>query len=501
MKPESRTVRALLVVASTGATLLAFAAAAQAAPVPPPAPDTAWLLDEGSGSLLADYDSARGGQLGGPTSPTFSTDTPFAYAGDYSLEFVASGSAGGNWAEINGHPSGTQGTVSFWVRDDNGGAPSYILDASGGDRTLMYRTPAGGNFGVYVNNTSIGGVDGSIVPVPPNSQWTHVAIVWDNTDPTQKERIYQNGVLFQTANVTLAAKNPVSVFLGSRQSRNETWGGKIDEYALWNTPLSADQVEWLAGNSLRSIPRAEPAAPNAAWLFDEGAGTTAFDHVGSNNGTLHGSVSWSDKTPYAMYLGDNHSLRFDGLTNGTNVTFGAHSFGTEGSIQMWVYADWDVTQAGWRYLMDGSNGDRVILAHNGPDSWGLYLDNQSVGSITGLIHEGEWTHVAITWDDSLPTQKQKVYRNGVLFASFNSSTIDAFNPSTLWLGSRYTNNEGFIGWIDEFALFDHALSGYDIEQYYRASLVGIPEPATFVLMGLGGVFLAGLGCRRRRRRV
>lgn len=493
MKPESRTVRALsLVAASTVAILLVFSATGQAAPVPPPAPNTGWLLDEGTGSLLADYDSPRGGQIGGTPSPTWSTDTPFVYSDNHSLAYVGSGSSN---AQIAGHPSGTQGTISVWVTHDGNG--KYIIDGTDGHRTLMYRGGSGtatDSFGVYLNQTSIGSVGASLVP--GDGSWTHVAMVWDNSLPTGKQKIYKNGTLFDTKNVTVSAKNPATVFLGSRMSLNETWGGKIDEYALWDTPLSSDQVEWLAANSLRSIARAKPSSPTSAWLFDEGAGPTAFDHVGTNDGTLMGNAAWSTNTPYTQYLGSNRSVWLDG-SNTTRVDFGPHSFGTEGTIQMWVYRDTDLDTA--RYVMDTNDG-RTLLYRSG-SVWVMYMNGTYVGTIPSeLIEPFEWTHLAFTWDNSLPSQKEKIYKNGLLFHTFNS-TLGTSDPTTIFLGSRQSLNENWLGGIDEFALFDHALSGYDIEQYYRFSLVGIPEPGTFVLLGFGGVFLAGLGWRRRRRAV
>lgn len=482
-----------LVLVSASLVLVLASATGNAAPIAPPAPNTTWLLDEGAGTLLADYDSPRSGVLGGTPAPTYSTNTPFAYDGNRSLQFVSSGSAVGNWAEINGHPSGTQGTVAFWVADDGGTNSRYILDATDGHRTLLYRSPGSPpqNINAYLNQSSLGAVSDSAVPT--DGTWTHIAIVWDNALATEKQKVYRNGVLFQTFNVTVSAKNPASVFLGSRFSRNETWGGRIDEYALWDVPLSPDHVEWLAGNSLRDIPRDRPSAPSAAWLFDEGSGTTAQDYIGSNDGTLHGGVTWSTHTPYAMYLGDNHSLRFDGAT-GSYVSFGPHSFGAEGSIQMWVYRD--TTDNNARYVMD-TDGARTLLYRSGT-VWALHMNGTSLGTLPDeLIDPFQWTHLTFTWDNSLATAKEKVYKNGDLFQTFNT-TLSPSSPSTIFLGSRQSLNENWLGWIDEFALFDRALSGYEIEQFYRYSLVGIPEPGTFFMLGCGGL-LVGLAWRRRKR--
>ncbi len=487
---------ALAVALMVAPLLVAFSRPVGAAPIPPPRPDSGWLLDEGSGTALAQWNGFRTGNLAGPVLPTWSGDVPIAYAGNTSLAFVATGGpALGNYARLGGAGAGTQGTVAFWVRDENGGNPAYILDSNSG-RTLMYRTaPApGGAFGTYVNGTYIGSVSGAVVP-GPGGAWTHVAITWDNSLPTQKEKIYRNGVLFDTKNVNVGTTNPSNIYLGSRLSLNETWGGKLDEYALWNRPLTGDEVAWLAGNSLSAIPNTQVSNPAKAWLLNEGTGSTAYPRFGSGNGTLNGGATWTTNMPATH--GNTAAVTL-GSTSSTRVNFPSHSFGTQGSIHVWAYADWDVTLGGWKYLLDASSGARTLLAHtNVADSWLLYLNNQSIGTITGLIPEAEWTEIVITWDNSLAYNKQKVYKNGDLFATFNA-TLSPSVPALLTLGNRYTNNEAWVGSLDDFAIWDYALSPGEVDWLFENSIATLPEPGTMSLLAMGGI--AALIRRRRRQR-
>ncbi len=477
--------------------LVALLGPVGAAPIPPPRPDSGWLLDEGSGTALAQWNGFRTGQLLGTPQPTWSSDVPIAYAGNTSLAFVHTVPAGnaGNYARLGGAGAGTQGTVAFWVRDENGANPAYILDSNSG-RTLMYRTapaPAGA-FGTYVNGTSIGGINGTLVPGPGSgSPWTHVAIVWDNTEPTQKQKIYKNGALFDTKNVTLGTTNPSNIYLGSRQSTNETWGGKLDEYALWNRPLTGDEVAWLAGNSISAIPNTQVGNPSVAWLFNEGTGSAALPYFGSGNGTLQSNVGWTTNPPGRH--GSASALDYDG-TSTNRVNFPGRTFGTQGSIHVWAYADWDVTQGGWKYLMDATSGARTLLAHNGnADGWQLHLNNQFVGTMTGLIPEGEWTEIVITWDNSLAYGKQKVYKNGDLFAVFNL-TLATSVSALLTFGSNNGNSEPWIGALDDFAIWDRALSPGEVDWLFENSIATLPEPGTMSLLAMGGI--AALIRRRRR---
>ena len=53
---------------------------------------------------------------------------------------------------------------------------------------------------------------------------------------------------------------------------------------------------------------------------------------------------------------------------------------------------------------------------------------------------------------------------------------------------------GFDGLIDDFAIFDRALTQEEIVNYSKNPIAGIPEPATGFVSLLGGLLLLG---RRR----
>jgi hypothetical protein len=469
------------------ASLVATNVTAVAAPMAPAVPASGWLLDEGAGTSLAQWGGPRTGVLGGPVLPAWSTDAPFSYPGNTSLSFVASGNAAGSYAQLAGHTSATRGTISFWASDlGTSGLSRYMIDSSEGTRTLAYRGGTSGSVAWYLNQTDLGSVNSSLMP--SDGTWNHVAIVWDNTLATDKQKIYSNGALLATNNIAISAVNPAAVFLGSRCSKNEAWNGGIDEYALWNKPLSGDEVSWLASHSLREIPAAAPPVPASMWLFDEGSGATAKARVGANDGTLYSKVAWSSNTPQD-YEGD-YSLFYDG-TSDNRVNFGSHTYGTQGSIQVWAYR-----MDGAKYLMDASSGARTLLYAQ----YELYMNNTPMGTIASeLIPNNEWTHLVITWDNSLPTAKEKIYKNGSLFATFNT-TLNPTSPAMLWLGNRFSNNEPWKGYLDEYALWNVALTPESINWLYQNSISTlVPEPGSIVLLLSGGMAVAMFLGRQRRR--
>ena len=128
--------------------------------------------------------------------------------------------------------------------------------------------------------------------------------------------------------------------------------------------------------------------------------------------------------------------------------------------------------------------------------WNLYLNQTNCGYMPEwLIPEGQWTHIAIVWDEAGGSDEQRVYRNGILAYTFTKD-ISAVEPALIFLGNRYSRASGWEGQIDEFAMWDHALTAEEVAWLSRHSVRDIPEPASLVLLA-GGLLAAA---RRRRRR-
>jgi hypothetical protein len=251
-------------------------------------------------------------------------------------------------------------------------------------------------------------------------------------------------------------------------------------------------VRWLASHPLTAIPD-QPAPPTGGWLFDEGQGRRAVGRFGPD-GTLSSGVAWSTDTPRGG-AGD-HSVWFDGpLSNDNRVTIPGLSFGTEGSLQVWAYKERNVATT--RYVFD-SSGPRYLLYGSGVGTWDLYMNSQRLGAIPAeLIPLEEWTHLIITWDESLTDgMRQKIYRNGRLFHHFNATPGAGF-PAEFYLGNRFSLNEPWWGGLDELAFWSYALPPDQVAWLYDNSIAPLPEPTTLSLLALGGT--AALLRRRRRR--
>jgi len=449
-----------------------------AAPVMPSAPTASWLLDEGAGTTTFERSGIKTGTL--YQNATFSTDTPFAYAGNHSLDLTGTS---GDRAVIAGSPSGTAGTFQLWVKPNNTGAPQYLLDGTDGQRSLIYRTSST-NYSMHINQSSIGSFPASHTPT---DDWTHLAVVWDAALPTEKQKVYVDGVQTNAYDVSVGASSPAQVWLGNRFSNNEPLNGKIDEYAIWSAPLSSDEIEWLASNSLNNLaappppPQMPPPVPVSGWLLDEGSGTQVNEWKGPRTGQIAQSggapmPTWTTNTPFA-YPG-NHAIDFSG-PSGVGVPAGyaqidGHTSATKGTVAFWA-----AHLGNGKYLLDGSNGSRTLMyrggAGSGSDGFGVFVNQSYLGNAAASLvpADGTWTHVALVWDNSLPSERQKLYQNGEVFSTYNVS-VGARHPADVFLGSRLSLNEGWGGPMDEYALWNSALTPAQVRWLANNSIRSIP---------------------------
>ena len=132
--------------------------------------------------------------------------------------------------------------------------------------------------------------------------------------------------------------------------------------------------------------------------------------------------------------------------------------------------------ASWQRLFDFGNGtDQYLFLTPAAAGAGLRFAIKNGGAEQQLnapsLSVGQWTHVAVT----LGASDARLYVNGVLAASSTAITIKPsdFNPALNYIGdSQFDADPGFNGLVDEFRVYNHALTAADV-----ASLVAGLPPA------------------------
>lgn len=258
----------------------------------------------------------------------------------------------------------------------------------------------------------------------------------------------------------------------------------------------------------------------AYWNFDEGSGDYAFDQSGNGNtGLLYAAteagnppvpLTGTTKPSWITSKGGNGTgsgaLLF-GTPNGSNFNSvmvaksdSIKNLGGYFSFSMWIRQDEDSISMN---VGGGSGYQRLISCPNyeielGVPGWkhdyfwpyGTSAFQQDIGT-TGPMDT--WYHFALTFD-GLALKK---YINGQLAATVGGFNHEGLNniwddsgwaEAVLQIGNQtWPNKDFFMGALDEIAIWgDRCLNADDIQELYTN---GIPEPATMLLLGLGGLLL------------
>lgn len=242
------------------------------------------------------------------------------------------------------------------------------------------------------------------------------------------------------------------------------------------------------------------------WALEQGSGLTAFDTSGAGNDGAFNPNSAATGPQWISsveglappLLGTTAAVRLDG-SNQIDVTgFKGVTGTTARTISAWIRtsnADEDMAIVSWGSNVASQKWNFRTQDDNG--TAGAIRAEVNGGFIVGSTNvvDGEWHHVAITWEnDGTPNiQDAKLYVDGLLegVSASLSRSINTASDDDVIFGNDQSNRE-WIGDLDELQIYDEALSALQIR-----GLAGIvPEPTTAIL-GLMG--LAGMGLRRRRQ--
>jgi len=184
-------------------------------------------------------------------------------------------------------------------------------------------------------------------------------------------------------------------------------------------------------------------------------------------------------------LDDGVCLDFSGssqyvdLGDSGDFTFGNGSTDSPFSMMMWVCMD-DATnfflfnkddfggagtQREYRWFVNGSDKISMVLIDN---SAGFYIGRNYNTALTS--YQGQWIHVAVTYDGSSSSSGIKIYVNGSRVDDTNENSgayVAMENKSTaLQIGARVASSTYANGKIDDARLFNSELTSEEIQKIY-----------------------------------
>jgi len=241
-----------------------------------------------------------------------------------------------------------------------------------------------------------------------------------------------------------------------------------------------------------------------AWYPGDG---NANDIQGGNNGTLeNGTTFAAGKVDQAFHF-DRTKDQFVQTTNASNLNFDrTNSF----SMDAWIHTSETVhdifiaTKQQNSAPYDGyglviTNGEVPACDAMNPTAPGAgqlagFLDGavsntcppDNYIAVRGTTHlnDGQWHHVAMTYDGSSSASGLKLYVDGVPEASVvqedTLGTHSILNNVPFTIGSRENGGVPFNGDIDEVEVFNRAIEGSEVAAIFDAGSAGKCKPSNLL---------------------
>ena len=303
--------------------------------------------------------------------------------------------------------------------------------------------------------------------------------------------------------------------------RTKTWGVTV-------AALGAAHLIGTVSASAAYLDAVAAQTPTFYWRFNEASGSTTTTPLVDNHATASGGgtigvdVALNQSGAPAL----NPSGGFDGFDPG-NTWFNFQATGTDpsgfigalssplgiqsstiGSASNWIKTTTGATGTGSTsfgnlYRIDAGATGALYSFIDGDGKFGLRISNGSGETTiladvrtTGAYDDGEWHHVAATWNES--AGQAIVYVDGGALAG-GETVVGTFADGTDFVSSgrhqfgKGTNNASrYQGFADELAIWDRPLSAAEVSEQFTAA---VPEPSA-----VGAVVAAGATLLARRRR-
>ncbi len=330
-----------------------------------------------------------------------------------------------------------------------------------------------------------------------SNTWYHFVFIHD---ATSGGKMYINGVLYST-NTSIGAlcNSTNAINIGADINNGSLYrffGGKLDDFGLWNRSLSAQEISNLytsiappsiataaspstincgesttltAGSSAQPCTKTDlPATLQNGlvgyWPFCGNANDASGN---GNNGTVNGATLTTDRFGVA-----NKAYSFDGnglqniTTNYTGI-LGQN----ERSISLWFqYNTVEGCLLSYGFTAIGGRMNLYLYPSTG-GSYATIDNSNSQLAYLPFLPTGSWNHLVITYAPSFGnnTSSFKMYVNGVLCGStfVNYNGTQPFNTQAGQTVRFGPDQPDQIGKMDDIAIWNRALNTSEIQQLYN----------------------------------
>ena len=344
------------------------------------------------------------------------------------------------WVNINLRGFNGEGRTLF--SQNGGGGYSNVISGGG----IIRLETCGGCAGQQDLNSSNNLTD--------TGSWVYVVTTYSPLTTTG--RIYINGKLnAQSSSMTNTMPNSPTVYIGSSDVYNSHSSFAMDDVRIYNRVLSAAEIASLYAGS----PPSNCDQTCKIWLkFDDNAGTTAKDTVGSHPGTLNGGASWTTGNFASAIL-------LDGSTGYVSVPDLGMSAGT---VDMWINP---TSATGDQHLLTQLTGaatqaGQIDMNQSSGESGSLWVWDGSAWqrlSANGSIVAGQWNHVVVANSGGTATAYVNGTQQLTATAAFN------FSGGTAGIGAKFLGTTGgtFNGAVDDVRIYSRILAPEEVADQWK----------------------------------
>jgi len=201
------------------------------------------------------------------------------------------------------------------------------------------------------------------------------------------------------------------------------------------------------------------------WKLDENSGSTAFDSIGDNGGTIHGA-KWAAGV-------DGSALNFDGDNDYIEIP-NNESLQPGDNLTMMAWVKWGCTPSegdSWANIINKHGDKGYQLQHDKKNSYfefSLQTDKgrKYIQASKIQVKDGIWYHITCVYNKS--ASRMYIFVNGSLenYAYHSGSIVETSTP--LNIGRRGQHNDRYFnGSIDEVRFYNSVLSESEIQTIYN----------------------------------
>lgn len=327
-------------------------------------------------------------------------------------------------------------------------------------------------------------------------QWIHIVATYSGVGGNNAQngiKLYLNGNRVDNASGAggnYTAMHNTTAPLEIAKLTTSYSNGLIDELAIFNTELSANDVTTIYNDGIPNNLNDLSTPPLSWWRMGDNAIWNGQTWIIPNSGTdtqIVRSINMleanrtTDVPPNPFR--NLQSIALDGIDDyvdcgdADNLSFGDSVTDSPFSFSMWVKVDTLVSGHGLIEKQDSSNNREYVIyiasdgaIYNNIYSNGVALNRRGRKTNTGLISIDTWYHIVWTYNGNSDYSGIKIYLDGVRVDNAN-------NGKNTYVAMKNTSNpfkigEFITGNMDEVSVFNSELSQSDITTIYNS---GVPN--------------------------